>query len=68
MAFFSNPREAITTIACPKCQKFLFIKRTCHEAHMQCSGCKTVFTLQGFIPQMDEAMEKFLEGLYANRI
>ena len=67
-SFFGNAREAKTTVACPKCKDALDIKRTCHEAFMSCSTCKESFALQDFIPQMDDAMEKFLEGLHSNRI
>lgn len=46
----------------------MMIKRTCHEAYMYCEHCKKAFALKDFIPQMDEAMEEFLENLYTNRI
>ena len=46
----------------------LMIKRTCHEAYMYCEHCQKAFDLKDFIPQMDAAMEEFLENLYANRI
>ena len=69
MSFFlNNTREAKTTLTCPQCEGLLNIKRTCHEAYMACDACKQNFPLQQFIPQMDDAMEKFLEGLHSNRI
>lgn len=66
--FFGASREAKTTLACPHCQELLYIKRTCHEAFMACNACHKKFALEPFIPQMDDAMEHFLENLYSNRI
>ncbi len=66
--FFTAKREAQTTLDCPLCKQKLLIKRTCHEAYMFCPTCQKSFPLQDFIPQMDEAMEEFLENLYTNRI
>ena len=67
MAYFFAPREARTTLKCPECGKELDIRRTCHEAYMQCSACRRAFKLAPFIPQMDKVMEEFLERLYADR-
>jgi hypothetical protein len=44
------------------------IRRTCHEAYMQCSSCRKAFALAPFIKQMDEVMEEFLERLYSDRV
>lgn len=66
--FFRAAREKQTTIPCPHCAKPLMVKRTCHEAYMYCEHCQQAFALKDFIPQMDEAMEEFLENLYSNRI
>lgn len=66
--FFRAAREKQTTIPCPTCDKSLMVKRTCHEAYMYCEHCQKAFALKDFIPQMDEAMEEFLENLYSNRI
>ena len=66
--FFSAAREARTTLACPECGNPLNIRRTCHEAYMQCPSCQKEFPLAPFIPQMDESMESFLEQLYADRV
>lgn len=66
--FFGAAREAQTTLPCPDCTNLLHIKRTCHEAFMTCKTCHKDFPLEPFIPKMDDAMEKFLENLYANRI
>jgi len=68
MAFYFAPREARTTLKCPECGELLDIRRTCHEAYMQCSRCRKSFALAPFISQMDEVMEEFLERLYVNRV
>ena len=68
MAFFFAPRQARTTLVCPLCGEPLDIRRTCHEAYMQCSGCRKAFPLTQFIKQMDEVMEEFLERLYSDRV
>lgn len=68
MAFYFAPREARTTLTCPECGAPLDIRRTCHEAYMQCSSCRRTFKLAPFIHQMDEVMEEFLERLYADRV
>lgn len=66
--FFRSSREQQTTLPCPLCSDPMLIKRTCHEAYMYCASCRRQFELKDFIPQMDEAMEEFLENLYSNRI
>ncbi|MDE5682167.1 MAG: hypothetical protein K2I05_07570 [Mailhella sp.] len=66
--FFRSSREKQTTVLCPECAEALLIKRTCHEAYMYCGHCGKSFELKDFIPQMDTAMEEFLENLYSNRI
>ncbi len=66
--FFSPPREAHTTLSCPACGSNLDIRRTCHEAYMHCPACSKDWPLEGFIPSMDDAMEAFLEQMYADRI
>lgn len=66
--FFSAAREARTTLKCPDCGKALDIRRTCHEAYMQCSVCRRQYPLALFIPHMDDAMEAFLEQLFADRV
>ena len=68
MAFFFASREARTTLRCPNCGEFLDIRRSCHEAYMQCSSCRKTFALAPFIKQMDEVMEEFLERLYSDRV
>ncbi len=68
MAFYFAPREARTTLKCPLCGAPLDIRRTCHEAYMQCSGCRKTFELAPFIGQMDKTMEEFLEHLYVDRV
>ena len=68
MAFYYAPREARTTLSCPECGAPLDIRRTCHEAYMQCSSCRRTFKLNQFISRMDDVMEEFLERLYADRV
>ena len=68
MGFFSAARQARTTLPCPDCGQALDIRRTCHEAYMQCSACRKEFPLTPFIPRMDEAMETFLEQLFVDRV
>ena len=68
MAFYFAPREARTTLKCPECGAPLDIRRTRHEASLQCSSCRRTFKLTQFVSQMDEAMEEFLERLYADRV
>lgn len=69
MALFAA-RQAQTTLPCPRpgCDAKLEIARTCHEAYMRCPKCGDTHPLQKFITQADEAMEKFLEALYVDRI
>ena len=67
MAYFAA-RQAQTTLDCPECDHKLEIARTCHEAFMRCPACGRRFPLEQFISQADEAMERFLEGLYCDRI
>ncbi len=68
MAFYFAPREARTTLKCPGCGENLDIRRTCHEAYMQCPACRARFDLKKFIPEMDTVMEEFLERLYSDRV
>lgn len=66
--FFSAPRQARTTLACPECGAGLDIRRSCHEAYMFCGECDKEFPLEPFIPRMDDAMENFLEQMFADRV
>lgn len=68
MSFFSAARQARTSLHCPDCGQALDIRRTCHEAYMQCSACHREFPLAPFIPHMDDVMESFLEQLFADRV
>lgn len=61
-------RDAETTLSCPRCGTPLHIARTCHEVYMHCPTCKTKFPLADYIAQADAAMERFLEGVYCDRI
>lgn len=67
MAYFA-PREAQTTLSCPKCGETLEIARTCHEVYMRCKVCQGKWPLQDFIQKADAAMEQFLENVYCDRM
>lgn len=67
MGYFS-PREVETGIACPQCGKNLHIGRSCHEVAMNCPHCHKSYPLRDYIGKEDEAMEKFLENVYMDRI
>ncbi len=67
MAFFAA-RDAETSLACPRCEARLHIGRSCHEVHMHCPACKAQFPLNEYISRADEAMERFLENVYCDRI
>lgn len=62
------PRAANTTLKCPNCNHNLDITRSCKEVHMHCPACKKDYPLDKFIAQADDAMEKFLENVYFDRI
>ncbi|MBQ9407089.1 MAG: hypothetical protein IJU37_10205 [Desulfovibrio sp.] len=67
MSFFSS-RDAVTTHLCPHCGAALHIARTCHEVYMRCPDCGKRFPLSEYIERADEAMERFLESVYLDRI
>ena len=67
MASFAA-RQAQTTIPCPACGKALLAERSCREAHMYCEHCRQRFDIARFIARADEALERFLDGLYLDRI
>lgn len=67
MSYF-GPREAETTLACPTCGVPLRIERSCREVRMRCPACGGSFPLRDFIGKADEAMERFLENVYCDRI
>ncbi len=67
MAFFAA-RDAETSLVCPRCGVRLHIGRSCHEVHMHCPACKAEFPLNEYISQADEAMERFLENVYCDRV
>ena len=67
MSIFA-PREAQTTLPCPKCGAKLDITRTCHEVFLRCKSCHGQWPLKDFIQQADEAMERFLENVYCDRM
>lgn len=65
---FSSARKVRTTVCCRHCQTPLFIERTCHEVHMFCPECGKRFPLSEYISLADEAMERFLEQVYCDRM
>ena len=67
MAFFAA-RDAETSLVCPRCGARLHIGRSCHEVYMHCPACKAQFPLSEYISKADEAMERFLENVYCDRI
>lgn len=62
------PREAKTTVKCPKCGHSLDITRSCREVRLNCPECGASYPLKDFIKQADKAMEDFLENVYCDRI
>ena len=56
MGFFA-PREAKTTIPCPKCGEPLLVVRRCRSAHMACPRCRKEYP-----------MEDFLDNCYIDRL
>lgn len=67
MSYFAA-RQAQTTLPCPTCGQALLVERSCREAHMYCPHCRQRYDLRPFIARADEALERFLEGLYLDRI
>lgn len=67
MSYF-GPREAETTLPCPRCGTPLHIGRSCREVRMRCPACGYNAPLKDFIGNADEAMERFLENVYCDRI
>ncbi len=66
--FWSAPRDAETTLPCPNCREPLHIARSCHEVHMRCPACGKTYPLGEFVARADDAMEKFMENVYCDRI
>ena len=67
MGFFV-PREAKTTIPCPKCGEPLLVVRRCRSAHMACPRCRKEYPLEDYIQKADKAMEDFLDNCYIDRL
>ena len=67
MGFFA-PREAKTTIPCPKCKEPLLVVRRCRSAHMACPRCRKEYPLEDYIQKADKAMEDFLDNCYIDRL
>lgn len=67
-ATFGRARHAQTTIPCHTCGQPLRVERTCHEVFMRCETCSKSFDINEYIPEMDDAMEQFMEGVYCDRV
>lgn len=67
MSLFA-PREAETGFKCPECGAKLLIRRSCGEVWMECASRRHKYPLKDYAAKADEAMEKFLENLYVDRI
>lgn len=65
---FSRSRSAQTTIPCHQCGQALMVERSCQEVYMWCAHCKKRFEATEYIPEMDDAMEEFMEGVYCDRV
>ena len=65
---FSSARDAETGIDCPDCGHKLRIGRDCFTVFIHCPSCGKKFPLKNMLNKGDEAMEKFLENVYIDRI
>lgn len=61
-------RSVQTTIPCHICGQPLTVYRSCRIVTLQCEGCKKVFPVQEYIPEMDSVLEKFMENVHCDRI
>ncbi len=61
-------RSAQTTIPCKHCGKPLTAMRSCQQVYMQCEHCNKRGELNDYIPQMDDALEAFMEGVFCDRV
>ncbi len=68
MAFFSAKRHAQTTIPCSACRTPLTAHRGCREVTLRCDACQRSFPLAEYIPQMDDALEQFLDQSFVDRL
>lgn len=62
------PRSAQTTIPCARCKRPLMVRRTCHEAYLQCEHCRCNFPVRDYVKDMDKALEDFLEAVNCDRV
>ncbi len=65
---FAAPRRAQTTMPCKKCGRPVLIARTCHEVTLHCEACRKDYRVQDYLPEMDEAMESFMENVNCDRV
>lgn len=67
---WGNPqaRSAQTSIKCHVCQHPLIVQRACRQVSLHCEKCGKDFPLQQYIPEMDDALEQFMENVYCDRV
>lgn len=68
MEVLRSSHQAQTTIPCKECGQTLIVARTCHRVYMHCPKCDKKFPLNDYISKMDEALEKFMENVYCDRV
>lgn len=65
---FGRSRQQITTMPCKDCGKPVTAHRYCREVRIECPDCGAAFSLEQYVPQMDQALEDFLENVYCDRM
>lgn len=65
---FNRSRSEQTTIPCHECGAQLKIQRSCHEVFMRCESCDKTYDIADYVAEMDDAMERFMEGVYCDRV
>lgn len=63
-----SPREAQTGMPCKSCGQAVKVARSCHLVYIICPHCQKKFELKEYLPLMDDVMEKFMEGVYCDRV
>lgn len=63
-----SPREAQTTMPCKSCNRAVKVARSCNMVYIICPHCQQKFELQEYLSLMDDAMEKFMENIYCDRV
>lgn len=57
-----------TTVSCSVCGEALCVVRSCQHVQAQCTGCGCIVEIGDVIARADEAMERFLEDIYCDRM